>query len=297
MKRATRGPWLALSALLLATSALASPLEPPLRNQRAVLAYEVEASGLLNGQKIHDRLMVRTTVFAETSGPLNPLAEGFTKSQQAEIDAMSAATGSADEGVAAIQDANRLIEAMAAACVSGEGSPTCAAARARYMAAEQAMRDHGARAARAQDQIDHDDRDDHRFLVFMAGAAPDGDRTIVEASYEHGGRSGTVRLPDPALPGGDAFSAGDIVVVDRRDGAIFLAVQGGLSLPGRPVIVDIRPLAGAPEIRRLGLPFSAQVTLAPQPTGGATEDFAGQAVIERGGLRYRFRWTLSPVAP
>lgn len=275
-----------------ASPAAADPLEHPLRDQVAVLAYEVEVTGARGGQVVHDRLVVRTPVFARESGGMNPLGDGFTEGQQAEVDAMSAATtGDGDDGTGAIMESNRLMEAMAAACADNETSAACATARDRVLAAERRIADHGAGVAAAQARVRRDDEDDHRFLIFMAGDGPSAQAVAVEASYQHGARRGARLLPDPSGVG-EAFSAGDMVVVDRRDGSMYLAVQWGLMLDGERY-VDIQPLAGVPGVKRLGLPFSAAVTVAgPQPTAGPGGDYAGSRTIEAGGLRYAFRWRL-----
>lgn len=275
-----------------AAPALADPTEAPLKDQSAVLAYEVEVTGRRGGQAVHDRLTVRTPMFARESGALNVLGDGFTESQQAEMDAMSAATiGDGDDGTAAILESSRLMEAMVAVCAGNEASGACVAARNRVLAAEQRIADHGAGVAAAQAQVRRRDEDDHRFLMFMAGEGPSAAPATVDASYNHGGRTGQLHFPG-ADGFGEAFSAGDMVVLDRRDGSMYLAVQWGQLLNGVR-FVDVEPLVGAPGVKRVGLPFSSAVTLAgPQPTTGPDGDYAGAKVIEAGGLRYEFRWRL-----
>lgn len=271
---------------------LADPVEPPATNQSAVLAYEVEVTGARGGRAVHDRLTVRTPMFARESGALNPLGDGFTEGQQAEMAEMSAATiGDGDDGTAAILESSRLMEAMVAACAANERSATCVTARDRVLAAERRISEHGAGVAAAQAQVRRRDEDDHRFLMFMAGEGPNAAPPTVDASYNHGGRTGQLHFPG-ANGLGEAFSAGDMVVLDRRDGSMYLAVQWGLVLNGERY-VDIQPLVGVPGVKRLGLPFSSAVTLAgPQPTAGPDGDYAGSRTIETGGLRYVFRWRL-----
>ena len=275
-----------------AAPAAADPTEAALKDQAAVLAYEVEVTGRRGGQAVHDRLTVRTPVFARDSGGMNPLGDGFTESQQAEINAMSAATiGDGDDGTAAILESSRLMEAMVAACVADERAASCRAARDRALAAERRISEHGASVAAAQAQVRRRDEDDHRFLIFMAGEGPSAAPPTVDASYNHGGRTGQLHFPG-ADGFGEAFSAGDMIVLDRRDGSMYLAVQWGQLLNGVR-FVDVEPLVGAPGVKRVGLPFSSAVTLAgPQPTTGPDGDYAGAKVIEAGGLRYEFRWRL-----
>ncbi|NEX94963.1 hypothetical protein [Caulobacter sp. 17J65-9] len=293
MSRAVSLACLCAALAAFAVPVVAEPLETPLKNQAAVLSYEVEVTGQRGGQAVHDRLVVRTPMFARESGAVNPLGDGFTDSQSAYMADMSAATTGAGggDGTADMLEVNRLLEAMMAACLGNEASDACAAARARHQAAEQKIADHGASVAAAQAQVRIRDEDNHRFLLFTAGDGPNGGPATVEASYDHGGRKGVVRLPDPALPGADAFSFGDMVVVDRRDGSMALTVQAGLTLNGLRV-VDVEPLVSAPGVKRVALPFSNGVSFALQPTAGPDGDYAGTRIVETKGLRYVFRWKL-----
>lgn len=275
-----------------AGTASADPLEQPVANQSAVLAYEVEVTGAQGGRTVHDRMSVRTPMFARESGAMNPLGDDFTESQQAEMAEMSAATiGDGDDGEAAILEASRLMDAMVAACAADERSGACVAARDRVLAAERRIADHGATVAAAQAQVRRRDEDDHRFLIYMAGDGPSAAPATVDASYNHGGRTGALHFPT-ADGLGEFFSAGDMVVLDRRDGSMYLAVQWGQLMNGVH-FVDVEPLIGAPGVKRVGLPFSSAVTLAgPQPTAGPDGEYAGAKVIQAGGLRYEIRWRL-----
>lgn len=291
-------PLCAVAALgALAARASAAPLEAPLKNQLAILSYEVELTGKLHGQSVHDRVSVRTPVFAAESGPLNPLGDGFTESQNAEFQAMGAAAFAPGEregdAEALAIEGSRLIEAMAGVCMPNEASMGCAEARARWQAHEQLVSNHGATVAAQQAQVRRRDEDDHRFLILMAGAqrAGVGPVPTVEATYDHGGRKGVMRFPDPALPGSENLPVGNIVVLDRRDGSVALSIMVGLVHNGLHV-VDVEPLVGAPGVRRVGLPFSSSVDLGLQPTAGSAGDYAGAKTIEVKGLRYQLRWRL-----
>jgi hypothetical protein len=286
-----RLPLLLLCAALgaLADAAAAAPLETPLKNQAAVLSYEIEVPGAQGGKPMRHHIAVRTPVLARASGPMNLLGSDFTDSQKADMAEISAATQGDGDGVAAMLEANRLLETMLAACGADEGSAACSAARARYQAAEQAMADHGASLAKAQAQVRRRNEDDHRFLAFTAGE--DGaDCGAVQADYEQGGRKGGLRYPDPAVEYSELTACQTMAVVDRRDGALALQMSPATLKAGGVVVVDLARLAGAPGLRLGAMRMSVSLPL--QPTAGPDVDYAGAKTVQANGLRYVFRWKL-----
>lgn len=288
MPRATLLP---LSAVLgaFAASAAAAPLETPLTNQTAVLSYEIEVTGVEGGRPLRHRIAVRAPVLARASGPMNLLGSDFTESQKAEMAEMAAATEGDGDGGAAIQDASRLLETMLAACGADEGAAACAAARARYQAAEQGMRDHGARIGQAQAQVRRRDEDDHRFLAFTAGenGAACGAVTL---DYEQGGRKGGRRYPDPAIESSGLLACQTMAVLDRRDGAVALQMAPATLEVDGVQVVDLERLAGVAGVRLGAMHMSVSLPL--QPTAGPDGDYAGAKSVQAGGLRYLFRWKL-----
>lgn len=288
MSRATSVASLCAALLASALPAAAEPRETPLKNQRAILSYEVEVTGKRGGQRVRDRIVVRLPVVAKESAPLNPYADGFTESQQSMMDEMSAAatsTGGGD-GTADMLEANRLVEAMMAACLGNEASSGCAAARSRYQAAEQKMADQNARGAAAMAQVRVRDDDQHRFLIFMAGS-----EGTIETSYDHDGRKGGVRVQGPIGPEGELATYGDMFVLDRRDGSLGLSMLTAGVEKGE-LVGDVEHLAGHPEIKRLELPWSPTVVLPMQPTAGADQAYAGAKTLRAGELTWTFHWRL-----
>lgn len=271
-----------------ASSALAAPLEAPLTNQAAVLSYEIEVTGTSGGKPLRQRLLVETPVFARASGAVN-LFDGFTDAQNEEIAAMSAATTSEGDSTADMLEINRKVEEMGAACGAGE-SPSCAAARERYQAAEQRLAVRGARIAEAQTAVVRRDEDDHRFLTFAAGEMST-DCGIVRYEHQLGERKASGAFPDPKLPYSGELACQTMAVLDRRDGALALQMSPAtIGLSDGTQVIDLLRLVSAPGLKLGALHIS--LTLPPQPTAGAAADYVGSKSLEAGGLRYTFRWKL-----
>ncbi|CAN7373378.1 hypothetical protein LJR164_002260 [Phenylobacterium sp. LjRoot164] len=281
--------YLPMLAALAAGPAIAAPLEAPLRDQSAILRYEIEVVGRTAGKPLLQRLIVETPVVAKESSGFHPLARDFTDAQNSEIAAMSEATMSAGDGTADMLESNRLVVAMETACSAGESSG-CAAARARFQAAEQRLSDRGAAIAQAQAQVVRRDEDDQRFLTFAPGS--DGCGAV---RYEH--QLGDVKTagvyPGPGDPNASLVACMTMVVLDRRDGAIALLMSPATLKLDQARIIDLERLQGVQEAE--GLRFGAlrmSVTLPMLPTAGPEHDYAGERTIKTGAFSYRFRWTL-----
>jgi len=272
---------LSLMAALAAVSPSPDPAETPILSATGTLSYDVEMTGERAGRLVSHRITVTTPVSSRGSGPVNLLGEAFTPSQQAEVEAMSAATSG--DGEADILAAAAALDDMIAVCAVSNGE-ACRIARARYEAAEAVLSDHAAQASQAQAAVVRDETDDHRFLMLMPGEQGQ-DCGSVDAVWREGARHGQAHLPPT-----DLASCQTMAVLDRRTGDLALRMSPATVKIDQMRVVNLAPLADTAGLKLGALLMS--VTLPLQPTELVDGRYAGSRTIEAGGMTYRFNWRL-----